>query len=301
MNVKDKSACFALLARDCRDYLKRNIEEILKGIALFKRIEIVVVENDSIDGTKEYLESISGQYNNIHIISKDTNQETFRSGDTGGSVYRMQKMVDFRNEYVRYFKENFIKELDYLIVIDADIEWFSIESVVKAVCFAPDGWAALFANGRYYARLIGRKVYCRYYDLLPLIPEKEFWGDVKFTYHPTYRELARLSDLTSMKILKRYPYFPVISAFGGIGIYNMSLYRGQEYRVIKNERSSYFETLCDHVSFNMEFREEGNNYICTDLLVDYERAKSIKQIISTFVPGKLRLFFDEKILKRVRN
>lgn len=285
---------FALLARDCKEHLKCNVERILGNQDKFEAVDIVIVENDSVDGTKEYLKDLSKNNNNIHVITKDKKNDAIKSGDKSGSVYRIQRMAMYRNEYLEYIKKNMLNKIDYLIVLDADIVSFDVVTLIHAIENAPKDFSALFANGRYFIDIFGKRIYLRYYDLFAFVPRESKLTDL------TYREMALNSDLLTRKHIKENTYFACNSAFGGIGIYKMEKYSGQLYTTHKNQRSQYFDAVCEHIDFNMEFAQKGTNYIVSELLVGYEKVKSTKQVISVLFPARVRLFVSERIFRKER-
>lgn len=290
-----ENVCFALLARDCKEHLKCNIERILCNSKKFGKLDIIVVENDSVDGTKEYLKEMSATNDNIHVITKDRADDAIKIGDKSGSNHRIKRMACYRNEYLDYINHNMNHRVDYLVVVDSDIAYFDIDSLISAIENAPDDFSALFADGRFFSNFFGHRVFFRYYDLFAFLPKDSANTDL------TYREMAMNANLLTRRNIRKYVYFPCDSAFGGIGIYRMEKYSGQLYETHSNARSEYFDAVCEHISFNLGFAKNGTNYICSNLVVAYEKVRRFGQMLSAFIPVKVRLFVAEKILKKERN
>jgi hypothetical protein len=74
--MNTKNLLIAALARNCEDSLKVNIPLIEKLRAQFTWSEVVVVENDSIDGTKDLLNDWKINCTNVTIISNDYGTKT---------------------------------------------------------------------------------------------------------------------------------------------------------------------------------------------------------------------------------
>lgn len=304
-DLKNKKVFIALLARDCRDSLKRNIPLIESLIDNFDKDNsiIQIIENDSVDGTKELLADWADRRSYVKICSEDTNQETIPKRNPnstyvpGGTEYRMSKMIGFRNKYIDRLDAD---KFDYLIVIDADVEWFSVDGIISSIKNSPEDWSIISANGREFIKFFNKKIPLKYYDLLPYIPTKDQLDQIgiNFNIELTHKEMALCSDLLNGKKFKKTPFFPCSSAFAGCGIYNLRKYRGQKYYIIKNNRSHMYEVLCDHVSFNLDFLKEGQNYISRDLLVLYEKKPLIRSVVSYLISTKFKFWVYERLFRK---
>ena len=74
--MNNQNIVIAALARDCEDSLRANIPVIEELRTKFLWSQVVVVENDSIDGTKELLNEWKINYDKVNIISKDYGTKT---------------------------------------------------------------------------------------------------------------------------------------------------------------------------------------------------------------------------------
>lgn len=303
--LKSKKVFIALLARDCKESLERNIPliEILIGNFDKDNSVVQIIENDSVDGTKELLAEWEKKCSYVRVCSEDTNQVTIPKRNPnstyvpGGTEYRMSRMIGFRNKYINKLEA---KKFDYLIVIDADVEWFSVEGIIYSIRNAPENWSIISANGREFTKLFGKIITLKYYDLLPYIPTKEQFSQIGLTYNIelTHKEMALCSDLLNGRDFRKKMFFPCSSAFAGCGIYNLRKYKGQKYYIIKNNRSRMYEVLCDHVSFNLDFLKEGQNYISQELKVLYTKKPFLRSIISYMISTKVKFWFYTKILRK---
>jgi glycosyltransferase involved in cell wall biosynthesis len=285
--LNDKTVCFTLLTRNCKNELAQNLNRIQNIKKYFKQVKVVIIENDSTDGTKEFLHEYQLKIDNVFVIFSKNNSMT----DRPGSIDRNNRMAFYRNEYLRFISRcDWRSELDYLIVLDSDIKGFSEKGVVKAIENAPEDWGALFANGRYFFDFCGMRFLGKYYDLFAFIPLRKYMAE-KNTIELSYREMALYSDLLSNNNLRKYRYFGCQSAFGGIGIYKYQIIKNSNYRTQKNSRSKIFEALCEHISFNTSYIGSGMNYISSEMMVYYE--KRLKSVFSKFISSRLKIAIYE--------
>lgn len=263
-----KNILIAALARNCEDSLKVNIPLIEKFRAQFKWSQVVVVENDSIDGTKDLLNDWKIKSNNVTIISTDYGTKTIPDKsdlivNPMTSVQRIDKMVSYRNLYLDYIKQ--VKHpIDVVIVIDIDVLQISFTGLMNAINAFDHKTGAIFSNGMSIMKTpFGLSEI--YYDAFavweyPLL--KEFSYSME-SIHKTFKSINRN--------VKKSPYYKVISAFGGVGIYNYQAIKNLQYKTVLNPLNQK-EAICEHIPFNQEIVNQGfNNYIARDFKVVYEK------------------------------
>ena len=254
----DSCAVIALMARDCKSALKRNREETEKLARSFREAYIAVVENDSTDGTKEELAEWSRSNSCVCVISEDGVFSD--SGRRGSGDGRIGRMAYFRNRYLEYAEK--IRP-DYLIVIDIDVDCFTAAGILSAMRGAPEDWAALFADGRFYTRVFGKTVLGKYYDTFAYVPAGSgYW-------EPTLPEIRTGNDAL-MKMLRAGGYIPCRSAFCGVGVYRWPCIEGLRYSVAKNTRSEEYTNLAEHVAFHRGMAGRGTLYIAGAMRVLYQ-------------------------------
>jgi hypothetical protein len=149
--MNNQNIVIAALARDCEDSLRTNIPLIEELRANFSWSQVVVVENDSIDGTKELLNDWKINYENVNIIS--TNYGTKTIPDKSDiiinpmtSYQRIDKMVFYRNLYLDYIKE-VNHPIDLVIIIDIDVIEISLSGLLDVIGSFDNKTGAVFSNG----------------------------------------------------------------------------------------------------------------------------------------------------------
>lgn len=286
----DRKIVIAALARDCEKSLPNMINLIEELREQFIWSEVVVVENDSKDETKNILFDWEKKKEGVTIFSQNYGTLTIPEESVDGikplvSFHRIEKMAFYRNIYIKYIKE-IAHDIDNLIVIDVDVESFSIEGVVAAVLKCTGTFGAVFANGISVKRFFGF-IYSRiFYDVFAVY---EYPMEEPFSF--TEKSLSRTLK-TVMYNLKKDKQYPVISAFGGIGVYNYNAISNLEYTVISNGNNES-EAVCEHIPFNTKVINLGyENFISREMVVIY-RSHSFGAILKYYLPEKLFQFlFD---------
>jgi hypothetical protein len=294
--IIDKTIAIAILARDCEETLPNNIQKIEHLRKHFRDSVIIVIENDSIDQTKNILKEWEKNAKHIVVLSEDYHTVTFPPKTKecpfpGTSMYRMEKMCFFRNKYMNYLR-NADVEYDYLMIIDIDIDSFEVQSIIDTLINAPSDWTALFANGVRYLNIF-KKIKMGYYDTYPLLLCNENVGD-NVIIEKTYKEMAENAEKI-IKVLKKKKFVSCVSAFGGLGIYKYLYIKNEHYYTIYNTRSSVFEVLCEHVSLNYVLYKKnvGTSYIASEMIVYYEQVKNIKLFLSLIIPVGIKKLFKK--------
>eukprot|EP01048_Picozoa_sp_COSAG05_P001760 COSAG05_NODE_61_length_23137_cov_22.080693_11_plen_312_part_00 len=148
------------LSRNNRWTLPRMRTLIERLGAQFEQYKVMIVENDSNDGTQEYLRRWARQ---------DPGRVTVLSEN-----YHLQKrpshqfLADLRNKYVDAVRQGGSSNVDYMLVLDMDLLDIDVAAFRRAVLESPvvvpgGSWTMLAANG------VSRNG--RYYDVFALRSE----------------------------------------------------------------------------------------------------------------------------------
>lgn len=289
----NKNIIIAALARDCEDSLRINIPLIEKLRTQFSWSQVVVVENDSIDETKNLLNDWKINYNNVTIISKDYGTKTIPDKsdlikNPMTSYQRIEKMVFYRNLYLDYIRE--VKHpIDLVIIIDIDVIKISLTGLIHVINSFDEHTGAVFSNGMSVMQTpFGSSEI--YYDTFavreyPLLNEFSYSTE---SLNKTFKSIN--------KNIKKSPLYGVISAFGGVGVYNYHAIKDLRYKTVLNPLSQQ-EAVCEHIPFNQEIIKKGfNNYIARDFQVVYEK-HNWTLILKLILPAKIFNFLYPLILK----
>jgi hypothetical protein len=191
-------------------------------------------------------------------------------------------MVSYRNLYLDHINE-VEQPIDLLIIIDIDVIEISLTGLIKAINSFEDKTGAVFSNGVSVMKTpFGLSEI--YYDIFAVW---EYPLSHKFSY--SAGTLARTFKSINRNI-KKSPLYSVISAFGGVGIYNYAVIKDLRYKTVLNPVDKQ-EAICEHIPFNHEIIKRGyKNYIARDFQVIYQRHNWI--LI-------LKLLFSERIFNLI--
>lgn len=281
----DKDIVVAILARDCEKTLVGNIKLVEELRSYFRWSQVVVIENDSKDNTKALLFEWEKSKSGVKIISQDYNSLTIpnkTSDDVNPlvSFFRIEKMTKYRNIYIEYIR-SINHNIDNLVVIDIDVESFSVEGVIDSIQKCEEKCGAIFAYGITVKRIFN-KIYSKiFYDLFAI--QEYSTGSIPLFKSENSRDILRSisSNLRKTEVL-----YKVISAFGGIAVYNYRAICTLEYKVVLNTFDKN-EAICEHIPFNAEIIKLGySNYISKKMAVIYGEHSFI-EIIKYIIPRNL--------------
>jgi glycosyltransferase involved in cell wall biosynthesis len=214
--LKDRSAVFIGLARDCARHLPLVLQNMQNIASLFGRAGFVLAENDSQDATADILRAFGTRRAEFHLLNFD--------GIERKLPQRTRRLAFLRNRCLSVIRANArLRASDYLIVMDLDdatIEPLDRDRLVRAFAFL-DGQAdaaGVFGN-------------CRglYYDMWALRSDRlcpgDFWEE-QYDYVIAHRvddetAFAETCAKHLVTIPETDPPIPVTSAFGGLAIYKM--------------------------------------------------------------------------------
>ena len=211
---------------------------------------ICIYEDNSTDSTPVLLQQIKDKYQ-LHIVSEQFDWNTKATVTTWDKIpCRVECISHARNQLMTLLESHGMGEHveDVCIIVDADFRRSpDISSIVHWATHFPQDVDALFANGH--------DINNNYYDSFAYrdstFPfDYEMYGEegLKLIESDKYQEkhnfcIYKLGSILS-KSSERYP---VISAFGGIGIYRGTSIRGLRYA---------FHPTPDVEAFYLQFMKE---------------------------------------------
>lgn len=267
--MKHSKIVIAGLARDIKQDLQRNMQRMLDNVVgHFEDWRIVIFENDSKDGTREYIQSLNKTVSNkiividcpeilnceFAIIQK---QMEFSSPGVAAAHHgifsgkRFKKMSYFRNQMLDYIRTN-LYHFDFVLFIDWDLRGnISMDGFATNFGYLEQGyhWDAMTAMGLCGKILDKKGTKLSYYDTLAYVPFGK--KPIKQGY---WNSLIRTTKIHNMNIPQRgTPPIQVMSAFGGAGLYQMD--------VILNKNIYYSGEYCEHIMFHKRMIEHGYDKI----------------------------------------
>lgn len=243
-----------------------NIETI--G-ALFDDYRVFIYENNSTDKTVSLLKEWEKNNSRVSITTETVNDEILALSCVNKTIqnefYRPEKIARARNIVLNQAMDKTYDDFTYVIWMDLDFEHpFPFEEIVKT-CQAEIEWDAVFAdgvadNGHHYDSWALRD------ESLPIGAELigNQWWDIR--------------GKTVLHFSKNDPWYPVLSAFGGFGIYKRAAIKGCQYAAIV---TSDLENLAKKIISE----KKGSNHKEIDLY--FSGLKTLRKIVSLPEPTSL--------------
>ena len=262
----NSAVAICALVRDCETALKNNIPFINELAAKFKDSKIVVIENDSVDRTKEILQNWAIDSSNVHIHSEDYGTTTIQKDHQGQaektkyfSNNRIEKMANYRNIYLNYVKTEL--KVDFVIMIDLDVHNIDLDGISNSFGFEKP-WDSINSNGR---KLTPQN------PLAPYFYDTFAFRDID-DFGPTTMQKIKQYQRKYKNLKKGEDFIQVHSGFNGLAIYRWDSIKNLNYRFEENE-DDIVKFSCEHVTFHDDMRSngQGNIYLNPSQIVEYEK------------------------------
>lgn len=266
------------IVRDCDKQLKKNIEVVNSLLKLCKCYNVIMVENDSVDDTKQILEDWSKKDKNIHVISGDFGEKTIPhkknvDGNPFYSAHRIGRMAKYRNEYLKYINDKGLTA-DFIVVIDMDISRIELSGILDSFG-SPFAWDVITANGYSMSPSFTK----RYHDAYALTEWES--KDIPLTERIIIKNQKKYGSLK-----KGMAPIRVFTAFGGISIYKALLFENVKYELFENDDKEV-KVRCEHYSLFKQFSDKGHDlfFINPAMLVKYQSFsfKLVRKTISRWL------------------
>lgn len=284
---KKKVVIFGMV-RDCGEALKNNIPTVETIGSYFSDYRIVVLENNSKDGTKQILLQWQNVNPKVQISINDFDESKYDKIEEDKSYFKyfqlckLQKYYDYRNMLLNNV-EKLGFESDFSILIDMDVIKIDVKGVVTSFGNEIE-WDAITANGYSYAPSFKR----RFHDTFALC---EFGLDKKKQTLKMVRDYRYIFSF----LRKGQPFFRVFSSYGGIAIYKTEAIKGLRYAPIFNNFGGV-QVRCEHFALFKAMAERGYDrvYINPNMEVFYQKVtlaliiKKIRETMSFFMSARWR-------------
>jgi hypothetical protein len=238
--------------RNCDSELKKNLGRLSLLERSVSRLHVVIAENDSKDATRQVAERWMKGSPNHHLVDPDL--RGIEKAPVGANPFfglrRIEKMARLRNSCLERVESSGM-EVDRVIWIDLDVYDFAVDDLLHALALSEDH-DAVMANG--VMPTDDNRAYA-YYDTYATVLESE----------PLPLSMARMDRVRAAlsKLSRHADPVPVISAFGGIGIYRADAVRGLRYKAVPNPDPD-IESLVEHTTYQIELAERGYGRIVLD-------------------------------------
>ena len=257
--MKETEIYFCGLSKNNLDPLTQNIAYILnfKKKSKYKKINVLIVDSNSVDGSKEYLDKNSQEFEFFNVIHKD---------DLSFVDSRIERIKICRNLGLKFIENNRKNNSLVYIPLDTDFYLFSktspekIDELIDYVLKMENNSGIFPVSEPYYYDIFALRAggWLNMNSQLIVTNLKKYIrvGSFIFNYLFIFRY-----QLTPKQIeLKK---FTLISAFGGIGIYNISNFDLNTKSYDISEKSK--EMHSEHLFFNKHF---NHLEIRTDWVID---------------------------------
>lgn len=224
--------------------IRRQIENITSKV---KDYHILIVENDSVDGTRDYLLDWASTDKRVKVLGceginlKECKLKMTKTKNHHSDLYRIEKMATLRNIYLDELQKEEYFSVERVLVWDMDLDGeldsngflqtgyeISTQPSIDAICV--NGILENFARIKSYA----------YYDTYAYRKKGDRFGK-KVYYDLKYRRPVNCR--TSLQ--------PVRSCFGGLVIYRKDTLLPLRYGT---ELDMYNEPICEHDYLNRELK-----------------------------------------------
>jgi hypothetical protein len=262
------------LLRDRESHIPRLKEQLSTITKFFADYAIVIVENDSKDGTRRELINWAKTDSHIHVIGCENQTNSIKSCNLSlpatkirflPETKRIEKMVRLRNIYLNYIDNHvLLNQFDYIIIEDFDLTSYTYINGLFTTGFYLNNDSnidAICSNGIYYNRVLGNVFsYETYFDpYAHKDKDNQHWS---MTYNDLWSSLFRKYSCNENLI-------PVQSCFSGRSIYRLKSIQGKRYRTYLDQNK---QPVCEHVGLhetlnNMYLNSEMIFYILENNLI----------------------------------
>jgi hypothetical protein len=280
----------ALLILGLAHNVAGNIEKDIKALELatsgFASTQFYILESDSDDLTVSTLEQLQKEVKNFQYVSL---------GNLKPEIPNRIDRISFCRNALMSKVRSIANEMNYVLVADLDGVNRNISREAIESCWSRDDWSVCAANQSQH-----------YYDIYALRHKKlspsDCWHEYlnlrKSGLHPMRaRNIAVYSR--QIHIPKDSPWIEVDSAFGGLAVYNASLYFNSSY----SSRNSDDLQICEHVALHEQIRNSGGRIFINPQMINsngiqkkrlsYILSFAVKYIFSYFAPNKFEKRFGE--------
>lgn len=251
--------------------VEKDFSRVYNSLHFFDEIDVFLVESDSSDSTIDVLNKLSKKIPNFNYVSLGELKTQLPN--------RIERIRKCRNVYVEHIRNSFdLKGWNYVVVADLD----GMNSALKRNSFlkifsSQTSWDACFANQKYgyydvyalrHESWMPNDCFEELTELKNTIPKNvftKFQFLLKIKTILAYDRARKVSIYDKMRVIKRKsPWIKVESAFGGLSIYNVSLFLKYDYSKVITEGP----LISEHVDFHLKCAQDSANFYIVPHLIN---------------------------------
>lgn len=248
-----RTAAVLFLLHDNMDRLERNfaiLDDRMKGT--FGDVVYCIYENDSTDGTAEWIRELAGRRGDVRLLSERGYRPAMAEGRD--SPWRYERMAACRNRCLELARRH-APHADYAIVVDIDFTAFDqvcVAGAIREIDALHPAWQALCGSG------LSQRDLGFYGPSMRVVPTR---GSLPIRlYDVAAMETGTPEqDLLSAAAMVRpadHPPVRVRSAFGGIAVYRPEALYPLRYE----------GWACEHVCLHRGMQEVFMSYKLSPLM-----------------------------------
>lgn len=252
--MKRTSILVTGLARNVEKHILNELPRIASAFRDFERVEFLIVESDSSDGTVSSLHQLSKTVGNFRFVSLGKLEDSIPD-----RIFRISHCRDFYLQELRTNER--YRAIDFLCIIDFDLINDKLNTDSINSCFDFSDWCGVFGNQS-----------GAYYDVFALRASN--WSDRNCWESDRILRSENIPSVISQqmavyskkrKLPTAAPWVEVDSAFGGIGIYKRPCIENGNY--LSAAMNSPGE--CEHVTFNKSLKDGGHKLYINPKLLNF--------------------------------
>lgn len=253
---------FLTIVRNGEFYYNTIFPKIYKNICKHLNARFFIYENNSTDNTKNILNRLSKQFNNIFVKSENL---------VNLPKNRIKRIIVARNNLKEFYLDSYFEYPEnnpYIILFDTDI-LFNYEITISRILSEAkknDNFSMLLSYG----------IFAGYTELLTgILLKKENFDKEEIIYINLmlnyYYDTLALNygehfKKNTIEYFKSKDIINVKTGFGGLGLIKKGLFLTSRYDDFKkpiNFKNKYFkeDMICEHWGFSERIRKFGNIYI----------------------------------------
>ncbi len=237
------------VVKNVENKILRSLDMCIGIGELFNDYRIIIYENNSTDNTKKILKDLNKE--KVKIISETIEYDEIKKNSkiwaytqiTGSDhPCRMEQIANARNKLLNEIKKEDYNDFTYVIMIDLDTDHFNSNGIVDSFNNRDiNSWDVIYANGKDVCGFYYDKFALRCYNDVFLFGT-ELYGD-EFGLKVGNSKINFDNDENHL--------IPVISAFGGIGIFKKEVFNECRYASLIDESiTNFYHNLLSNLPDN---------------------------------------------------